>query len=151
MKKMVGIISVFIMIILGIMPAMALPNYHEADQAIHLYDEYNNFYLLTGDIIKEDGIYKTYGFIDKTDYEREYHIYETEAFWEEPLRWFEKWYECELEKYYPEFGNIQVHMIEETTINNVDIYKIFVTTENDSLDWCEGIQTKIELSVIFID
>ena len=146
-KVIVGIIMV-VMVISNIMSAMALPNYEEAEEAIQVYRNKNGIYDIYNGVVdeKDQSIYRTSGFADVDFFGKNIDVGGT---WEEPERWFEKSYEKSIMKNYPEYGNVSVKMIKVSSENNVNIYKIMVTTEHDAVEWIDGIQTKVEMLVSF--
>ncbi|MDT3388627.1 MAG: hypothetical protein LIR46_12845 [Bacteroidota bacterium] len=148
MKKIIGIIIVMVVIMISIVPAMALPNYEEVMEAIQIYRNKNGIYDIFNGVIdeKDQSIYRTSGFADVDFFGKNIDV---GGSWEEPERWFEKAYEKSIMNIYPEYGKVNVKMIKVSSENDVNIYKIMVTTENDAVEWIDGIQTKIEMLVSF--
>ncbi len=147
-KVIIGIMVVFIMI-LSVMPAMAdIPNYYEAHEILVNYMKKNNIYDKYTTKSEEEKIYRFYSVIDIDYFEKE--TGHKGQCWNNAERWFEKLYEIELAKRYPEYGKVKVTFTKLGTEDNVDIFKIVINTENDCVNYVLGKQTKIEIIATFV-
>ena len=133
-KVIIGIMAVFMMI-LGIVPAMAniSNNDYEVHEILVKYMKKNNIYDKYTKKSEKEEIYRFYSIIYIDYFEKETGLKGQD--WNNAERWFEKLYEKELTKRYPEYGKIHVEFTKMGTEDNVDIFKIIINTENDSVNY----------------
>ena len=145
----IGIIVVFMMI-LSVMPAMASisNNDYEAHEILVKYMKKNNIYDKYTQKSEEEEIYRFYSIIYIDYFEKETGLKGQD--WNNTERWFEKLYEIELTKRYPEYGKIHVTFVKMGTEDNVDIFKIVINTENDCVNYVLGKQKRIEIITTFV-
>ena len=148
MKKVIVGIIIVVMVISNIMSAMALPNYEQAEEAIRVYMNKNGIYDMYNGVTDENdnSVYRTSGFVDVDYFEKQLDV---DGSWEEPERWFEKSYAKGIMKNFPEYGKVNVVLTRIANENDINIYKVIVTTEYDSVEWIDGLQTRIELLTAF--
>ena len=144
MKKMASIVMMIMMVVMTIISASAessndviIDTVYEWVRNNGLYETYNNI------ITEEESCYQCICFLDVETAEADFGGKIEGADWSNLTPWFDGWYKDELEKRYPEYGEINTKTTEIAYYNGVRIYRLEIIAENDLVNWYEGDQTKV--------